>query len=305
MSFIFILSNISRSLPEWTEARVRIRFQYAFGGLGLLLMALGLQGSVLPSEWSPYLLGIGAILFIVSIVLTVEGTERGRSIANTITTTIRGNRLTSDSHNITKIVGGDETSHKQVGLINVFSGGARAEAKARERRRTIRRQADRIESLPPNTRIEVEDIQDAIWLETPEKKLAFQLIQVWFRNVDPTQAVRQVSAEVRVSDARGIDLHSDFGRWVLGTKKENVGSWSTIQPKTDFLPNAGMPEKLNAFFKLPDRTECHIFNGEYSAHNLFGEELHVRIHLRGVGFDRTFHFRLLNTPQTFALLPQG
>lgn len=64
---------------------MRARVQWTTGGLGTLLLALGLQGSILPTDWTPYLIGVGAVLFLISIVLTVEGSARGRR------TNIKGN----------------------------------------------------------------------------------------------------------------------------------------------------------------------------------------------------------------------
>lgn len=57
--------------------------------LGGLLLALALQGSILPAEWTPYLIGAGVLLLLLAIVLVAEGPLRGRT--RNIKANIKGN----------------------------------------------------------------------------------------------------------------------------------------------------------------------------------------------------------------------
>lgn len=171
-----------------------------------------------------------------------------------------------------------------------------------ERRTTAR-------SVEPNLRLEVDRIHDAIPLYRQDKPetLLYSLIQVWFVNIDPVNPVRELSAEVGVKPiAVSHEWKRSHGRWAIGTKPENVGSWTELRPKVDLQP--GAVAKLNAFSRWEDQT--YIFADDRTM-DVAQDSLHipwdncfVQIHLRGIAFERLFTFRLLSGP-TFALLPEG
>lgn len=164
----------------------------------------------------------------------------------------------------------------------------------------------------PNKRIEVQQAHDAIALFDESGKALYQLIQVWFVNVDPTTTVREISAEISWSPATGGSQGwtGAFGRWAIGTKPENVGGWTELRPKTDFAP--GAVGKLNAFQRFGDGglitsrifAETNGIGSWLREHAIGAHDCFVHIQLRGVGFERLFSFRLLNGA-TFALLPEN
>lgn len=167
----------------------------------------------------------------------------------------------------------------------------------------------RVGSVEPNLRIELEKVHDAIPLYSPEKpgKILYLLIQAWFVNVDSANAVRELSAEIGVKPVVGSHgWKRSHGRWAIGTKREDVGSWTELRPKVD-LPS-GAVGKLNAFSRWEDQT--YIFADDDTMW-VSRDSLHVpwdtcfvQIHLRGISFERLFTFRLLSGP-TFALLPES
>lgn len=63
--------------------------QWVSGVLGGLSLALGLQDSILPPAWRPYLIGVGVVLLLLAVVLVVEGPVRGRT--TDIKANIKGN----------------------------------------------------------------------------------------------------------------------------------------------------------------------------------------------------------------------